>query len=483
MGYFKIMSLKQKVMSGLYWTSLGKIIGQMITWGFTIYVIRLLEPSDYGLMALALVMVGFLTMLNELGIGAAIIQRKEIPEDTLEALFGLLILISILFYLLLFMMAPMISNYYSEPRLTMLIKVLSLQFLFMGFTVLPRSLLWREMAFKKLAWVEFFSAIAGSIVTLFLALRGYGVWSLVWGTLAIRVVSLVGLYIAKPFFHRPRFLIKGMGDFFSFGGYVTLSNVLWYFYITADVLIIGKLLGKDILGIYSVGLYLATLPMEKVSLLINQVAFPAFSTISSDLNIAGRHFLKAVRVLSCIAFPVLFGISSIAPELVNIFLGPKWSGAYLPVLIIAFSVPIRMIVNIINPTVFGLGYPEISFRNSLFGFVIMPIAFGIGTIWGLFGASMAWVIAFPIVFFDNMYRFLKILEINLIDVLQAMFKPFLSALIMVGFLQLLRLSHICGYSDILNLLVFILCGTGIYGGMMWRINRNGLKEITDLFRK
>ena len=477
------MSLKQKVMSGLYWSSLGKIIGQMITWGITLYVIRLLEPSDYGLMSLTTVVVGFLTMLNELGLGAAIIQRKEISEDTLKTLFGLLFLISILFYLFLFLTAPIYSNYYGEPRLTMLIKVLSLQFIFMSFTVIPRSLLWREMDFKKLAWVEFLSAIAGSFVTLFFALRGYGVWALVWGTLAIRVVSLVGLNVARPFFHKPRFVIKGMGDFFSFGGYVTLSKILWYFYITADVLIIGKFLGKDILGIYAVGLTMATLPMEKVSLLINQVAFPAFSSVSSDFNIAGAHFLKAVRVLSCIAFPVMFGISSIAPELVNIILGPKWSSAYLPVLIVAFSVPIRMVNNIINPTVFGLGKPEISFYNSLFAFVVMPIAFVIGSFWGLLGVSLVWIIGFPIVFLDNMYRFVKILNINLVDVVMAMFKPSLSALIMVGLLQLLRLSNICGDSDILNLLVFIVFGAGIYGGLMWLINREGLKEIKALLKK
>lgn len=477
------MSLKQKVMSGLYWTAGGKLISQTITWVITIIVIRLLDPTDYGLMSLATVLVGILAILNELGLGAAIIQKKDLSENSLKSLFGILLLVNFSFCLVLVLTAPIISNFYNEPRLVKMINVLALQFVFMGFTIIPRSLLLREMAFKKLAYVEFISAITSSLVTLIMAFKGYGVWALVWGTMIMTIISMIGLNIVNPFFHKPQFIIKGMGEFLSLGGYVTLSRVLWYFYTTADILIVGKILSKDLLGFYSVGVMLANLPMQKVSGMINQVAFPAFSSISSNPDAAERHFLKAVRTMSFIAFPILWGIASIAPEIVNIFLGAKWSNASQPLLIIAFIVPIRMISNLISPTALGLGYPEIIFRNSLVAFVVMPIAIYIGTFWGLLGVCLAWVFAFPIVFLGNMYRLVNKLNINLIDVAQAMSKPFLLALFMFGFLQLLKMSNFGGPYDILRMLFFIVCGAVIYGGLTWLINRDGLIEIRMLVRK
>ncbi|MCB2141175.1 lipopolysaccharide biosynthesis protein [bacterium] len=469
-------------MSGLYWTAGGKFFGQLITWIITIIVIRLLEPADYGLVSLTSVFVGFLTMLNELGLGAAIVQKREIPENTLKALFSIILLISILFYLFLFAIAPVISLFYNEPRLVKLINVLALQFVFMGFTVLPQSLLLREMAFSKLAKVEFFASIIGALVTLILAFLEYGVWALVWGTLAIRIVSVVGLNVVKPVLYSPQLVFKGIKEYFYFGGYVTLSRILWYFYITADILIVGKILGKDLLGFYSVGVYLANLPMEKLSGLINQVAFPAFSSISSNIDVAALHFLKAVRVMSFIAFPVLWGISSIAPEIVDIFLGHKWGMATLPLLIIAVIVPVRMVHNLINPTALGLGMPKISFLNSLFPVFLMPLSFVIGSFWGLLGVSLAWVIAFPVVFMVNISRISKILGVRIIDIFKAMQKPFVFSLIMAGLIQILRLKQFFMTSDIPRLVLFIIVGSTTYLFLSFVFNKRGLLEIRNLIR-
>lgn len=467
-------------MSGLRWTAGGKFLGQLVTWSITIVVIRLLSPSDYGLMSLTSVFVGFLAMLSELGLGAAVVQHKNLTKDTLRSLFGMLLIVSVIFYLSLVFAAPFIAGFYEEPRLIFLIQVLALQFLLMGFTVLPQSLLLRDMAFKKIATIEFISAIAGSAITLVLAFYGLGVWALVCGTLIIRIVSMTGLNIAQPFLHLPCLKMKGMGEFFFFGGYVTLSRMLWYFYISADILIIGKLLGKDLLGYYAVGVYLASLPMEKISGLINQVAFPAFSSVRSDPGLPGRHFIKAVRVMSFMAFPILWGISSISSEIIDIFLGSKWNDASMPLQIVALIVPVRMVSNLMNPTVLGLGRPEVSFLNSLVAFILMPGAFAIGSFWGLIGVSLAWLFAFPIVFAWNLSRVVKVLDINFSDVVGAMQMPIISALFMYCCLQLLRSSNLLFISPIPMLVLFITCGVIIYLCLTLLINRKGLQEVREL---
>ena len=473
------MTLKQKVMSGLFWTASGKFLGQLITWGITIIIIRRLSSTDYGLMSLTSVFVEFLAMINELGLGAAVIQNKNMTPRALRSLFGMLLILSVLFYLLLAGAAPFIADFYEDSRLTALIQVLAIQFLFMGFTVLPQSLLLRSMAFRKIATIDFTAAILGSASTLLLVLNGHGVWALVWGTLVIRLVSMIGLNLAHRPLGLPSLEFKEIRAFFSFGGYVTLSRILWYLYTRADILIIGKLLGKEILGFYAVGTYLATLAMEKVSGIINQVAFPAFSSVQSDPDVAGRHFLKALRVMSFISFPVLWGISAVAPEFVDLFLGSKWAAAVIPLKIIALVVPVRMLSNLMHPTLLGLGHPGMSFLNSLVAFVVMPIAFVIGSFWGLLGVSLAWVMAFPFVFFLNIFRAFKVLNITFQDVLKAMWIPLFSAIIMYACLLLFRFS-LPQISLVLKLFLLVVSGVLVYSGLMFLLNREGLQEVRAL---
>jgi len=476
------MSLKQQVLSGLRWTAGAKFLGQLVTWGITLVVIRLLSPADYGLMELAGVFVAFLAMLSELGLGAAVIQRRGLSHNTLRSLFGVVLLVSALFYVLLATSAPWIASFYNEPRLILLVRVLALQFLLMGFTVLPQSILLRDLNFRKIAIVDFVSAISGSITTLALVLSGYGVWSLVWGSLMIRVVSMVGLNLAQPFLFLPRADMKEIREFFSFSGYVTLSRILWYFYSSADTLIIGKVLGKELLGFYSVGSYVASLPMEKISGIINQVAFPAFSSVQSDPGLAGQHFLKAVRVMSFFAFPVLWGVSSIAPEFVAVFLGAKWSSAAIPLQVVSLVIPLRMISNLMNPAALGAGRPEISFQNSLVAFILMPAAFVIGSFWGLLGVSLAWVIAFPMVLCLNFSRVSKILHVNLMDLLRSMQLPCYAALLMYGVVQFVKTELLIKMQNVPKMIILVGCGAIIYVAMTLLFNNRGLREVRELVK-
>lgn len=477
------MSLKNKVMSGLRWTAGAKFLSQLITWCITIVIIRLLSPADYGLMELSVVFVSFLVMLNELGLGAAIVQRKTLDNSALRSVFGLVLLISVFFCLVLVLVAPVIASFYNEPRLILLVRALAMQFLLMGFVVLPQSLLLREMAFRKIATVDFVSAITGSLITLSLALLGFGVWALVWGALSIRIVSTIGLNIAQPFPYFPQFNMRGVWPYFTFGGYVTLSRIFWYFYSRADVLIIGKILGKDFLGFYAVGLYLASLPMEKLSNIINQVAFPAFSSMQSDPVLAGQHFLKAIRIMSFFSFPVLWGISSIAPEIVDIFLGEKWAESALPLQVIALIIPVRMISNLTHPVVLGAGRPDISFYNSLVAFILMPGAFYLGSFWGLWGVSLAWVVVFPVVFCLNLSRIVKVLEVKYTNVIKAMLSPLWASLIMYVGIILIRKVFLIGTPSIGKMFILITCGSIFYTLWTFLFNRRDLQEIIGLVRK
>ncbi len=477
------MDLRKKVLVGLSWSAGARLLSQIFTWTITIIVMRLLIPGDYGLMAMAGFFINFLTLMNELGLGAALIQKKEIDDLFLRQIFGLLLVSNFIFFLMLYASAPLIAIFFSEQRISPIIRISAIQFIMMSFSIIPQSLLMRSMDFKNLSIIDLMSAITQSLVTLILALIGYGVWSLVWGNLTFNLIRTTGLIVASRFICIPSFSMKGLSQTMFFGGYVMISRILWYFYTQADTFIIGKFLGKELLGFYSVSMQLASLPMEKTSGIINQVAFPAFSSIQDDYKKAANYFLKAVRIGSFFAFPILWGISSIAPNLIAILLGDKWQIAAMPLQLISLVIPIRMISNMMSPMLMGIGRADIHFLNVSLASVMMVLGILIGVHWGVLGVSLAWVIVFPAAFLLNMSRVVKVLKIKLLDVVKAMEKPAFGAFIM--FVVVISINVLWGIDikSVKHLIALIFIGLVVYAGMIMSLNKEGYHELIGLVRK
>ena len=317
------MSLRERVLSALRWSFVAKGIGQFFNWAITIYVIRLLSPEDYGLMATAMVFVGVLVPLGELGLGAAIIQRTEIDDDLVSKVFGVVLAISITLSVLLYSAAGLIANAFDEIRLIPVIEVLSLGLLISSFAVVPRALLTREIDFRSQSIVDMVSNLLGGVVVLVLALEGYAVWALVWSYIILTAVRSVGLNICAARLRWPRFDLSGIGALVSYGAWLTLANFAWLISVHIDTLLVSKLLGMNPLGFYSVGKQLAHLPQSKIQGILNNVAFSAFSQIQDNPILARDHLLKYVRVSSIVSFPIFLGICAIAPEFVRVVLGEK----------------------------------------------------------------------------------------------------------------------------------------------------------------
>lgn len=475
------MNLRQKVLSGLYWSAGLRFLGQLMTWIITIVVMRLLSPQDYGLMGMAGIFIVFLGMVNELGLGAALIQKREVSENMIRQMFGLLILVNFCLFLMCILAAPLVASFFEEEKLVPLIRLISVQYIFASFTIIPQSILDRDMRFKEKSIVELISAIAGSLATLLCALKGFGVWSLVWGSLALIFCRTIGFNVIQPSLRLPKFSFEGMRNIISFGGYVTITRILWTLYSQADVIIVGKLLGKHLLGFYSVALTLASLPMQKVSGIINQVAFPAFSTVQTDISQVTSHFLKALRMMSLIAFPVLWGISSIAPDLVRLMLGEKWSLAIVPLQVLSLVIPVRMMSNLMSPALLGLGHADVNFSNVIRLISILPVSLLIGSHWGIIGVSIAWTTIFPVVFLLNLSRMIRTLGIALREALAVMVKPVFSAIVM--YISVFAIRVIMSGSDpIIRLPLSVFAGAVVYGCMILIVNREGYHEAMNLIR-
>ncbi len=477
------MTIRKSVLTAIRWTVLARFSGQLFTWAVTIFVIRILSPSDYGLMAMAMVLTSLLFLVNNIGLESVLVQRANIDPPTRARIFGIVIVTNIFCFFLMLLASNPLATYFGEPDLALLVQVLSLQFLVLIFEALPLSYLERELRFKKRSIVEFIAMLIQSMVTLLMALGGWGVWALVWGYLCGITIRIAGLNFIARCLCRPHFSLAGMRELIGFGGFVSLDKSLWFIFAESDKFIGGKMLGKELLGFYAVANHLASLPINKIAGLIASVAFPAFSKVQADMDKVRSYLRKSVRLMSMFAFPVFFGISSVAPTAVSIFLGEKWFGAILPLQILALVMPVRLISTVIPPVLWGTGNPRVSAENFLISAVLMIPAFIFGAQYGPVGLAVAWASAYPLVFLITTFRASRCVQLRTFDFLGDMYKPLLAAAGMYAIILAVKPFIYGNPGSIVFLLQAAFIGAFSYGTILFLIHRDGIVEAMDLLRR
>lgn len=477
------MDIGQKVVSSLKWLAVARLSGQLISWVITIVVIRLLTPSDYGLMAQAMYIIGLLTLINELGMGAALVQRDQIDDRLIGQVFALVLLINLGIFLLLALLSPLIASFFNEPTLVGIVLTLGVGFLFGSFSIVPSALLNREMAFKKRSIVDLAMILASSLTSLALALAGCGVWALVISNVVGMLTRAIGLNIVAGAWPRPVFNFGGTRQLLGFGGTVTASQVLWYLYSQADVIIVGRVLGKELLGFYSVAMQLAALPMQKIGGMLSEVGFAAFSRMQNNQDQFSSKYLKAAETLSFFAFPTFFGLSAVSPELVSVLLGEKWLPAVLPMQLLSLMIPLRMLSSITTPALAAHGRPDVGLKNLILAILVMPSAFLLGTRWGLFGVVAAWIIAYPLVFVIMQYRSLKVLGLSMIGYVQRVIRPLIPSLLMYLIVMLVRSAFEAELSGAWLLVLLIVTGVLAYSSVIFALHPSLVREVLTIVRK
>ncbi len=223
-------ALDRSLIGGIAWTGVAKWGTQVLTWVSTLIVMRLLSPGDFGLVAMAMVYMGLVQLVNELGLGIAIVQNRSLTSDQLSRLGGLSILLACGFCLLSLLLARLVAGFFGEPAIQPAIMVLSITFLADGLQLLPRSLLTRELQFRKLASVEMTEAIGATVVTLTLAILGFGFWSLILGT----VVGKIGGTALAVFWRRHPIRwpseLRSLKQPLLFGNPVVVAHLAFYVY-------------------------------------------------------------------------------------------------------------------------------------------------------------------------------------------------------------------------------------------------------------
>jgi O-antigen/teichoic acid export membrane protein len=388
--------LGESVKRAVIWRTGSQIASQVVAWGATLLVIRILDPADYGLFAMTQVVIVFLNFLNGYGFAGSLIREPELTEHKIRQAFGLLLLVNGALALLQVCLAPLAAAYYHQPMVAQLLRVQALIFLSTPFISIPEVLLMRQMDFRRQALVNIVATIVSAAVALGGALGGWGVWTLVWAPIALFWTRAVGLQVATRAWHWPSFRFAGTGPMFQFGLALLASTFGWTVINQADTLIAARRLSPHDLGLYAEALFLTTLIASKFVPPLNEVAFPAYARMQEDRALLAASFLKAVRLVMLVTCPLYLGLSVVAPDAVTLVLGVKWRAMAPLMTILAFSMPVQTLHILFAPAVNAIGHIRITMRASLLGALIMPPAFLFGLQWGATGLAYAWLLAFPL---------------------------------------------------------------------------------------
>jgi teichuronic acid exporter len=476
------ISFRTKVLKGFLWLGTGTFIGQFISWISTIFVIRLLLPSDYGLMAMAASVVNFLALMSEIGVGSSIVQADQITEKEIRQIFGFVIVTNIAGWLVCFTAAPLIALFYHEHNLIILIRVMSVSFIIMTLYIIPQSLYIREMNFRTKASIDMSAQIGSSLLTLILAWIGLGVWALVIGLIVLHMIKAISYNVARHTWWKPIYQYKGAEKFIRYGLTLTGDRFFNYLYTISDTVIVGKFLGNSLLGIYAVALNLASIPAEKVLPIITQVSFTSYSRIQDNIERIRKNLLRASRIIAYAGFPIFFGMAGVASEAIPLLLGSKWVNIVVPFQLLCLILPFKAFNPILAPAVFAIGQPRINLDNMAITFFVMTLAFLIGVRSGIVGICIAWIIAYPFVFLITSIRCLKIIGIPLRRFLSELQFPCVASVLMLCSLIVCK-KIIVALQPLPTLILLIAWGMAFYAGSVILFKRDDYLKLKSMIQK
>ncbi|MDJ0642403.1 MAG: lipopolysaccharide biosynthesis protein [Erythrobacter sp.] len=392
-----------RVRSAVAWRWGTQVAAQIITWTSTILVVRLLDPTDYGLFAMSQVVITALAFLNGASFATSLVQTERIDERRVGQVFGLLLMFNGTLAIAQLLFAPYAAAYFREPLVADMLRLQAVIFLTVPFTALPSELLARDLKFRKQGQVNMASAVVGAVVALALAWYDFGVWALVYAPIAMFVTRAIGLTWAAGLKVKPVFDPRGAWDLVTFGGTLTLCQLFWIIQSQSDIVIAGRLLPTYDLGLYSEALFLTLIVTGRFIPPINEVALAAYSELHRARKSLGPYFLKTARMVMMVSAPIYVGLALTSEAAILTLFGDKWAGMVPIVGGLAIVMPAFALHLICSPVTNAMGRPNVYLATSVAGAIIMPIAFlwGVAGGWsdsgsGAMGLVHAWWIAAPL---------------------------------------------------------------------------------------
>ena len=325
-------SLKKKTVKGTLWTGMERFWVQGVQFLVMLVVARILSPKDYGLIGMLAIFTHVSQSLVESGFSQALIRKKDRTELDNNTIFYFNIVMSLFIYAILYLIAPYVASFYNEPLLCPVMRVFSLVVIINSFNIVQRALFSIHLDFKKTAHAAMSSALISGVAAIYMAKKGFGVWTLVYQQIIFGIVSTTVLWYYSTW--RPKWVYswKSFKEMFAFGFNLLISGLIDTVYKNLYTIVIGKVFNATSLGYYSRADHYAQLPASNFNAVFLRVTYPVLCKMQDDENRLRENYRKLLRVSAFVIFPIMCGLAGAAYPSVVMLIGKKW--AYASVLLV-----------------------------------------------------------------------------------------------------------------------------------------------------
>lgn len=438
---------------------------------------RLLTPEEFGIVGFATLVVAYLAVLKDLGFGAALIQRRDDIEEASDTVYATNLILGFVLTAGTFLAAPLVAEFFREPLVTPLLRVLSVTFIIEAIGSVPMVLLRRDLAFHRKLIPDVGRSLVKGAVSISAAAMGYGVWALVWGQLAGVVVSAILAWAVfggrRP---RPRLHRRQVGSLTRFGGPLILSDIQYAVWANLDYVVVGRVLGDVALGVYTLAYRLPELLIQSVWRVLAGAIFPVFASIQDRADLLRKGYLATIRYTQVVIVPMCVGLFITADQAVAALFGEQWAAA-APVLRVMAVFSLVGSIGVNSGDVYkALGRTGVLARLSMLELLMLVPALLIGAQHGIVGVAWAHAIVATL---DTTIRLAvanRMVGTTFRDVL-AQIAPSLiaGAWLAAAAAPVLWLTH--SSPAALSLLSATAAGSVAYGLALWRLDQGAVRKI------
>jgi teichuronic acid exporter len=405
-----LMRVRNKISSGILYTASTRYSGILISIIIGAVLARLLSPAEFGVVALVTVFISFFNILSDVGIGPAIIQNKDLTEEDLQSIFLFSILLGFTLALGFFFSATVIASFYNNTELIPLTRLLSFTVLFSALRIVPNALLLKKLKFKQVGVVTIIVQLFSGVFAVVFAYKGFSYYALVYKSIFDAFFTFLLFYWLSPIqlkFNLQKTAIKKIIRFSTFQFFFNFIN---YFSRNTDNLLIGKFISPTALGFYDKSYQLMMMPVQNLTHVITPVLHPVLSDFQNDKNKIFNAYLKVVKLLATIGFPLSVFLYFSAHEIISVLYGSQWEQSVPVFKILALTVGIQMVLSSSGAIFQAVNRTDLMFYSGVLSaiFMVSGICYGIFVSKNLEVVGYGLIGAFVISFFQAFYMLIKI---------------------------------------------------------------------------
>ena len=457
--------LKKKTENGIKWSILDQVFKVITSLGISIFLARLIDPSEFGLFAIVTVTVGFLSIFKDFGLGAALIHKNEPTQLEIDSVFWFNNLLGAVISLIIFFGAYLAGSFYNELNIISIMQVMGLIFLVNSFGLVPDGLIHKELDFKNFFIKNIVNIIFSGSVAVFFAFEGYGVWALVIQALTSTFLEVLISFKMVKWKPKLQFSWDLLKPFLKFSLPLLGENTINYWVRNIDNLLIGKILGEQVLGFYARAYNLMLLPVRQISGSISRVMFPTFSIIKNDKQKVWDNYSKIISLTVFFTFPMMAMLFLFGEEIILLLYGKNWI-EMIPILKgLCFLGAVQSIGVYCGSIFSSQGQTYLQFKLGLITKPLMILGIVIGLYSnGIMGIIFGYTLTSCMAFFIESFFLAKILDQKIYHIFKGFYKEFIITfcLLIIGFFVKEALLE---YNMLAVFITILLAGLCIYIGL------------------